>query len=471
MWALERGLRPSPFVAIWPRGGAKSTNAEMACVAVGARKRRRYGLYVSETQDQADDHVSNVAAMLESQAVETYYPEMADRLVGKYGNSKGWRRNRLRTAGGFTLDGIGLDSAARGAKVDEDRPDFIVLDDLDGENDTLAATEKKIRTLTRKLLPAGAADHAILAIQNLVLESGIFGRMVSGDADYLADRILSGPHPALHNLSYEQRDGRFVLLTGEPTWAGQDLQRCQEMVDTEGLSAFLSEAQHEVEPPAGGLFDHIDFGEIRVPWESKPAVTLRTVVAVDPAVTDTDSSDSHGIQADTLAEDGTIYRLFSWEGRTSPLDVLVRAVKKARELLAETVIVETDQGGDTWLSVFRAACDIVIEDEKRDAEAEGRKPDLYLPRFTSEKAGSIGSKTHRAQQMLADYEKGRIRHCMGTHSVLEKALRRFPKTKPFDLVDSAYWSWRALRHGSGSFREMEAKRDSSRGKPLVRMAR
>jgi hypothetical protein len=28
-------------------------------------------------------------------------------------------------------------------------------------------------------------------------------------------------------------------------------------------------------------------------------------------------------------------------------------------------------------------------------------------------------------------------------------LRRFPKTKPFDLVDASYWSWDDLRHGTG----------------------
>src|SRR5919198_5569739 len=37
VWAIRRGVRPRPFVAIWPRGGAKSTSAELACVALGAR--------------------------------------------------------------------------------------------------------------------------------------------------------------------------------------------------------------------------------------------------------------------------------------------------------------------------------------------------------------------------------------------------------------------------------------------------
>src|SRR3990167_6751153 len=122
-WAIEQEVRPAPFVAVWPRGGAKSTSAELLTVGIGARQRRRYAWYICETQDQADKHIDTIAGMLESKQVAGYYSEMATRKVGKYGNSRGWRRNRLRTEH-FTIDGMGLDSASRGAKVEEDRPDF-----------------------------------------------------------------------------------------------------------------------------------------------------------------------------------------------------------------------------------------------------------------------------------------------------------------------------------------------------------
>ncbi len=191
IWSIRRGIRPAPYVAVLPRGHAKSTSAEMAITALGARDRRSYGLLVSATQDQADDHVGNVAGMLESAGIEAFYPELASRMVGKYGNSKGWRRNRLRCSNGFTLDAVGLDVAARGIKLDQNRPDFFVLDDLDGENDSALTTDKKIRALTRKLLPAGASDTAVLAIQNLVHPDSIFSRFVDGRADFLADRVVS----------------------------------------------------------------------------------------------------------------------------------------------------------------------------------------------------------------------------------------------------------------------------------------
>jgi hypothetical protein len=442
VWSIRRGDRPQPFVAIWPRGGAKSTSAEMACVALGARRERRYGLYICETQDQADDHVQNIAALLESRDVEGFYPDLANRLVGKYGASKGWRRNRLRTTAGLTIDAVGLDSAARGAKIDSDRPDFMVIDDVDGELDTESLTKRKIKAITRKLLPAGSSDLAVLAVQNLVQPDSIFSRLADGRADFLADRIVSGPHPAVVGLEHEVRDGRYVITAGTPTWDGQNLERCQEMVDDFGWSAFQAECQHDVEPPPGGMFDHLEFRRCR--WADLPDL-VRVVVWVDPAVTNTDQSDSQGINADGLAGDDTIYRLFSWEGRTSPQDALRRAIVKAVEFKAEAVGVETDQGGDTWRSVYSEACKALV--------ADGALPaDTVFPVFRSDKAGAgHGPKAHRASLMLADYERGRIVHVEGTHTVLERGLRRFPLTKPFDLVDASYWSWDDLRTVQGAW--------------------
>jgi len=243
---MERGVRPSPFIGIWPRGGGKSTSAELGTVSIGARGVRSYVLYICETQDQADEHVGNVAGMLESPQIERYYPALASRRVGKYGSSKGWRREQLRTASGFNVAGIGLDVARRGAKLDEYRPDCIVIDDVDDVTDTPSATEKKIATLTKSLLPAGSVDCAVLGMENLIHANSIFSQFADGRADFLTDRIVSGPFKAVEGLMYTLTDGQPTITHGTPTWQGQDLRRCEEQMRTWGVSAFLSESQQEV---------------------------------------------------------------------------------------------------------------------------------------------------------------------------------------------------------------------------------
>lgn len=437
---LKEGDKPAPFIALWPRGGAKSTTAELGVVRVGANQSRHYIWYVSGTQDQADQHVSNISSLLESDTLAAVHPALSERKLGKYGHSRGWRRSRLRTASGLTIDAIGLDKAARGTKVEERRPDLIILDDVDELHDSRKTTNKKIQTITKSILPAGSADCAVLFIQNLIHPESMASMLADGRADFLADRNVSGPFPAVENLDTEQVDGRFVITDGEATWPGQDLETCQKQIDEWGLSAFLQEAQHDVDR-TGGIWDHIDFRRVSI--DEVPDL-LRGCVWVDPAISSTDQSDSMGIQADGIDDDGTIYRYYSWEQITSPEDALKRAISKALELKFGIVGVETDQGGDTWYSVYLRARQ-QLEKERDDLNHLTR-----WPKYADAKAGSgHGGKIERNAKMLADYERGKVVHVIGTHKALERSLRRFPN-KPLDLADAAYWSWDMLRSGSFS---------------------
>lgn len=460
-WAIEDGADAPPLVAVWPRGGAKSTSAELACVAFGARERRRYGLYICATQDQADDHVGNVGGMLESAGIARLYPEMARKATGKFGNPKGWRRNRLWTASGFVLDALGLDTAARGVKLDDQRPDLFVLDDLDSELDTPATVERKITTLTRKLLPAGAGHAVTLAIQNLVHDDSIFARLVDGRAEFLSRRIVSGPVPAVRDLVTVRREGRTIIVGGEPTWAGQDLATCQRMIDEYGETSFRSECQHSTEPPAGGMFDHLDFDRIEVTRAQMPEI-VRVVTWVDPAVTNTDDSDSQGIACFGHGTDDRAYLLYADERRDSPLGTICRAMRVALDNGGLVVGIETDQGGDTWASVFREAAELVAT----GGDGGVREPGARRLVMDWAKAGMTQvPKAARAQRVLLanGYERDRIRHVIGTAHVARRALRRFPKTKPLDLVDCMVWGFRDLYPDSGSigdesYRDQRARR-------------
>jgi len=445
VWTIRLGRRPRPFVAVWPRGWGKSSSAEAAAVLFGARAVRRYCWYVCATQRQADEHVSNLAAMLESSALASYYPLLATRQVGAYGRSLGWSRVRLRTAANYTIDSLGLDTELRGAKVEMDRPDVMILDDIDSLMDTAGVISKKLATLTKSVLPAGTPDLAVIVVQNLIHSDSVVARLVDGRADFLADRIVSGPHPALVDEAHETKDGKVVLTAGRPSWEAKGIEACQDVVDTIGWSSFETECQHDVEVFAGGTFAGVEFRHCS--WEKVPDL-VRIVVWCDPAVTDKDSSDSYGVQADGLGPDGILYRLYSWEERTSPEDALRRAILKALELKAEAVGIETDQGGDTWRPAYAKAWDDLVADPNRpEITAETKVPGLR-----TDKAGQgYGPKHHRAQQMLADYERGKIVHVEGTHGVLERALRRFPVRKPFDLTDAAFWSWHDLMKGSQDY--------------------
>lgn len=433
--SIEQYKRPRPWISVWPRGGAKSVSVELAMAFLAARRRRKYFVYVSDSQDRADAHVQAIADVLESPEIGIWYPDLSDRAVGKFGNWKGWRRNRLHTKQGFIVDALGLDVASRGMKVGTQRPDGLVLDDIDDSNDSAETTQRKIDALTRRILPATTNDAVIIGIQNLIHANSMFAQLVDGRAQFLSDAIISGPIPALEDFEYEtviDENGRprTVITNGTPTWEGLSVTACQNEITKDGISVFLSELQHVVPEATGGMFDSVTFRHC-LP-DDVPELD-KIVCWVDPAVTSNDDSDSMGIQIDGIARDGVMYRLFSWEKRATPLEAIKLAIRKAEDHGAIYVGIETDQGGDTWSSVFR---------EARDALG----PKYAHLTMRSAKAGQgYGSKVHRASQMLSDYERGMIVHVEGTHHVLEAALIRFPATKPYDLVDAAQWSWRDLR--------------------------
>jgi len=447
---IQAGVKPKAFIGIWARGDAKSTNAETGVIRLASKGVRRYGLYVSSTQDKADKHVQTISNMLESKPYANYYGKMSQRAVNKYGSSKGWRHDRLITGTGFAVDAFGLDSGLRGAKIDDARPDFIIIDDVDEKFDSPATTMKKMQVITDTVLPSGSDDCAILFVQNLIAPDSIASRLADNRADFLRNRILSGPYPAVLNLIYQfdPVENRYIVTGGEPMWSARTLADAQAKIDDWGLSSFLREAQHDVDKN-DGLWSHIHYQHIN--YDDLPA--LEDVAAwIDPAVSATEHSNSQGISVGGRTTDKKLIGLKWWEGITSPQKAMEMAIEWGYEWKATHVGVETDQGGDTWKSVYDEACKIVIQRLADkwllEHEADEPVPEFRLPKFTSDKASardektglSKGNKMERNQRMLTDYEKGKVIHMVGTHTVIEKALNRVP-SDPWDLSDSHWWLW------------------------------
>jgi hypothetical protein len=249
--ALAPGIRPPPRVEVWPRGGGKSSTTELGTVRVGAKLTRRFVLYVCGTQDQADYHTQSIASLFDHLGAEP--------LLNKMGRPRGWRRDQLRTANGFNLAGFGVEGAQRGIKVDQYRPDLIIIDDIDSEDDSLDAVIKKFRGLRTAVLPTGSPDCAVVYVQNMVQSNGVMAQLVDLRADFLLDRDIPTIEPAVYNLKYHTEDRGpglpplYRVDSGQPTWEGQNLQVVENQINTWGFDAFMREAQHDVRR-AGDLF-------------------------------------------------------------------------------------------------------------------------------------------------------------------------------------------------------------------------
>lgn len=458
VWSIQPKVRPRPYVLLLPRGGGKTTSCEVTPILLGADNIRNYCWYIQETQTQADKRIEYIAEKLESVFIATHYPQMNERWIGKYGNVGGWRRSYVRTASNIVFEAVGLDKAVRSAKSGDRRPDVIIIDDIDSKYDTAKSIARKIGTLTHTLLPAATSDAVIIFVQNLMHPHSIASKLAnSKDIDFLQDRIISGPYPALTNFEHmrvydeEIERDRTVIIQGTPLWDGQGILECQNYIDTYGLTSFNTECQQEVDKIEGSIWEFVEFRHCNV--DEVPKMEIGCVWC-DPAVTETDSSDCQGIQADGMDKDGNIYRFMSQEQRDSPLRTVKTAIIWCVELGFTHVGIETDQGGDTWKVVFDKGWDDLCEDpEYLDIGHTTLKP-----RFHQAKAGAgYGSKAHRNNLMLAGYEEGNVLHVRGYHEILESSLYRFLRVKPYDLADAAFWSWDFLKHRRWRTKQADAR--------------
>jgi hypothetical protein len=245
---LSPGIRPPAFIACWPRGHGKSTTAEHASARSGIRGRRKFCLYVSGTQEAADRHVGEIEQVLAECGV--------GRKLDRYGRSAGWSQSRLIAENGFTVLAFGLDAKTRGVKIENQRPDLIILDDIDEPGDSSDVARKKYETIVQTVLPAGSRDCAIAFIQNKIHAGSVMSQMLSGDLDMLRNRVETPVLVAVDGLDYEEFDGpdgrpRYRITKGTPTWEGKPLSACEQEMNDFGLISFLRECQQEV--GAGGL--------------------------------------------------------------------------------------------------------------------------------------------------------------------------------------------------------------------------
>lgn len=152
----------------------------------------------------------------------------------------------------------------------------------------------------------------------------------------------------------------------------------------------------------------------------------RIVVAVDPAVTNTENSDEHGIIVAGKADDkrGIVLEDASIQG--SPMDWAKRAVSLYRSWNADCIVVEVNQGGDMVSHTIKT-----IDPNVRIREVRASR-----------------GKHVRAEPVAALYEQGRVAH-VGSFPALENQLTQMTTSgyqgdgSP-DRVDALVWAFTEL---------------------------
>lgn len=376
LWAAlmsKRNKLPLPdgensFMSIWSRAAAKSTFARLAPIMEAALLGQGYCLYLGRSQDTANQHIASIETLLTSEMVRYYYPQLARPRKSDTDKNKAWNQKMLHTQSGYVIQAIGLDVGIRGANIDDMRVTLLVPDDIDDILDTALQSEQKMEKFLHSVLPTKKAGTLFVCAQNLVLESGVINRIVTGDVPALANARISGPHPRVVDLKTERREvngrQRDIVLSGTVTWPGNDsLERVQEDVDTYTLPVFLKECQHQLHVDKSGLVLSPWDDQIHVITEDefysvfgyhKPPPSWAKEIGHDWAQT---KSDFHANVVMKLAVSSQneplpgcifLYDFMSFEPNTQADDVAIRIL----ESLSPTVNVNGME--KPWADVLRA---------------------------------------------------------------------------------------------------------------------
>lgn len=421
--SLEPKVKPVAHVEIWPRGGGKSSTAELCVSRVGAKRSRNFAAYICATQDQANKHVQAIAARFEAIGIR--------RAVNGYGNSIGWRMDILRADNGFSVLALGLDAAARGVKLGDDRPDLFVIDDVDDRHDTEKTVKKKIQTITESILPAGSSDAAVLFIQNRIHDQSIATQLAEGTADFLLNREVF-EEPAVIGLEYERdqqpnAEGlRLCHITaGEATWEGQSLTTCEAQMNEWGPGAFLREAQHETEAETGLWQRARDID----PFREDPLTPddtdrfFRVCVAVDPNASE--GNDEAGIMVGGIERRGGVVHGVLLEDATvagGPKKWAQASVDAYERWSADVLVAESNNGGEMVAITI------------------GTVPGAPRVKLIHASRGKLT----RAEPVQKLYEDGRVHHA-GHFTALERELCTWtPGDDSPNRLDADVWLWTEL---------------------------
>jgi phage terminase large subunit-like protein len=181
-----------------------------------------------------------------------------------------------------------------------------------------------------------------------------------------------------------------------------------------GRQELFAELLDDVE---GALWSHDMIDRARV---SEAPQMVRTVVAIDPAVTATETSDETGIVVAGMSADGHVYVFADVSGRMSPRDWAMRSVKAYNDFRADRIVAEENNGGKLVEANLRTVV--------RDVPYSGVR-------------ASQGKRT-RAEPIASLYEQGKVHHVGALPKLEDQMCSWEPLTgdKSPDRLDALVWA-------------------------------
>lgn len=363
----------------------------------------------SDAASQAETHLMTFKNELEgNEYLQEDYPDLCKpKIVASSGRAMASNSWRIIQSNDFIFDANGIDTNSLGKKVFGQRPDLIILDDIEkGEKNysEYQAGQQK-NTVFDDIAPMNIYARMIFVgtttMPNSVMDQ--FRKYAEGYADpelgWITDQNVNVHYyPAI--LNNDDGSERSVWTEKWPLDWLQSQRHLRDFaknymnrpVNTDGT--FWVNEDVEIE-------ELEDFGN--------------TIISIDPAVTKNKISDFTGIAVLSrgIGADGknNVYVRHAEQVKMSPSDIADRVASLVDIYDAGVIYVEVNQGGDLWKDVFK------------NVPAKYRSKNQSL------------SKQIRAGKALNFYQQKKVKHT-NHFPVLEEQMWAFPKLSHEDVLDA-----------------------------------
>ena len=324
-----------------PRGNAKSSIVSLIfilwCILY---KKKNFIILLSDTSSQAEEFLSNIRNEIENN----------ERILSDFGSLKGetWKADDIVTANQVRVLVLGARKKIRGRRFNSARPDLIIGDDLENDENTANPEQRKKNEnwWFKAVSKAGNKDTDIIIIGTIIhydsllcalLKNPIYqGHTFKAVKEFSDSRLWNEWEEVYLSMSEEEKkqdinparqfylDRKDEMLSGVSVlWPdGQPYYHLMELRLTEGPSSFNSEYQNNPINPSDCLFQEEWFVFIEdVVWEHY----VEFIGACDPSMGKTTSADYSAIVVLGRHKDGYLDVLVADIERRKP-DVILNDI-------------------------------------------------------------------------------------------------------------------------------------------------
>ena len=363
----------------------------------------------SDAASQAETHLITFKNELDTnEYLQIDYPELCKpKIVSTTGRALANNSWRIVQSNDFIFDANGIDTNSLGKKVFGQRPDLIILDDIEkGEkNYSEYQAGQQLNTVFDDIAPMNIYARMVFVgtttMPNSIMDQ--FRKFSEFPDDPELQWIKDQNVKAHYYPAIMQNEDGTERSVWEEKWSLEWLKSQRHLRDF---------AKNYMNRPINvdGTF-----------WANED-ITIEdlkdygnTIISVDPAVTKNKVSDYTGIAVLSRGMDdlgnSVIYVRDAQQVKLSPSDLSDKVRDLAEIYDAGLLYVETNQGGDLWQDVFK---EIPIKYRSKHQKL---------------------SKQIRAGKALNYYQQGKVRHS-AHFPALEEQMWSFPKVSHDDVLDA-----------------------------------